>query len=110
MPLPADWNGNDQHRASKLDRDLQLALAEVRRAVVAAKAVKQRFTALGLSGRWPTLVTEYVHQDVDAQTRQEQLDAGNLVDHMCNRLLNDGTATTLTDAQAATLLSRYARG
>jgi hypothetical protein len=110
MALPADWNANDQHRMAKLDRELQAALQTVRKSVVAAKGIKQRFTALSLSARWPSLTTDYVHYDPDAHTRQEQVDAGNLVDYMCNTLLGDGTATSQTSTQASALLSRYANG
>jgi hypothetical protein len=109
MALPADWNGWDQHRMSKLDRELMLALQTVRKSIVAAKAVKQRFTAQNLSARWPTLATDYVHTEYDAQTRQEQTDAGNLVDFLAVNLLGEGT-TTINAAQAVALLAKYANG
>lgn len=110
MPLPADWNANDQHRMSTLDKELVQSLVTLRRSVMAAIAVQQRFVALSLSARWPTNVAEYVHQDKDAQTRQEQVDASALIDFCRDHLLNDGTTSGLTDSQAAAILNRYAQG
>lgn len=110
MALPADWNANDQYRSSTLDRELISSLVTLRRSIMAAVAVQQRFLALNLSSRWPSGTTEFVHQDKDAQTRQEQVDASSLIDFCRDHLLNDGTTSALTDAQAAGFLNRYAQG
>lgn len=108
MPLPADWTVNDQNRSSRIDRELISSLQAVFRAVNQAKSVKLRFQALSMHTRWPSALSDYVHQGDDAQTRQEQTDAGNLIDYLRAKLLNDGTPATITDAQAAALLARYA--
>lgn len=109
MALPADWNANDQYRMATIDRAVIDILATIRERVVKAKGIKAGFNALGLASRWPTGTGEYVHQEKDAETRQELTDAATLIDYLCAKLLNDGTTTSLTDAQAATIMARYAR-
>jgi hypothetical protein len=109
MALPTPWTIQDQYRAETLDRELRTALETLARAVRGSVSVKERFQALGMTAKWPTDPGDAVHQKEDAQTRQEQVDCSSLIDYLRNRLLNDGTATSLTSAQAAGILNRYAK-
>ena len=109
MALPADWTQNDQHRALEMDAELTGSSENAFRSVQRMRLAKQRFVALNLGARWPTLVTEYVHNDPSASTRQEQTDLSNLIEHMEIVLLGKTGVSPLTNAQAATIFNRYAK-
>lgn len=110
MPLPADWSDYDQRRASEIDRELTTAFRVLHANIQRSTQLVRRFIARGLSNRWPTLATDYVHRDPDASTRQEQADLNDLLTHIRFHLFNEGASSPLTPAQAKAIIDRYAGG
>jgi hypothetical protein len=108
MPLKTPWTDQDQYRAGSVDTELQAAMLQLNQALDRIVSAKKKHIAQNLSALWPTLVTDYVHVDRTASTRQEQLDISNFIDHAVAVLRNEG-ATTLTAVQSKSILDRYAR-
>lgn len=104
-------NAWDQANMARSTRQLTSLAGALVRDTRNLREAKDQFLALGLDLLISANgVGDHVHKDGDAPTKQQLLDLSSLVDYLRKVLLNDGTVSTMTPAQARTILDRYVAG
>lgn len=97
----------NQGRMQKADRELQQGATDLRRAIYYLSAKQGAFFALALDALLPPSPVDHIHGAADSSTKQEISDISDLTNYLRKVVLNDGTVSTMTPAQARAIIDRY---